>query len=340
MIAAGSLLGLALSRRSENASCQEALRSWPVGKVSFLDLHPMTFAEFVRATEGDQLASLLETADPASLKPFSERLTALLKTYLYVGGMPEAVQAFCDSSDFRIVRTIQNDLLRGYELDFSKHVESPRDTERIRETWKSVPVQLARESDMKRFVYASIKQNARGRDYRDAVSWLVDAGLVVKIPRVSKPGIPLYSYEDDAYFKLYLLDVGLLGAATNLDARTIADGDRLFTEFKGAYAEQYVCQQLVACNASKLHYWSADGKQSKGEVDFLCERAGKVLPIEVKADKNVAGGSVSSFAKRYGIERSIRFSMRDWQDQGWLLNVPLYLAGDLERLATTREGSE
>ena len=176
---------------------------------------------------------------------------------------------------------------------------------------------------MKRFVYASIRNGARGRDYRDAVSRLLDSGLVTKVPRVSKPGIPLTAYKDQTYFKLYVADVGLLGAATNLDAKTIVQDNRLFTEFKGAYAEQYVCQQLVAAGVSPC-YWSADGKQAKGEVDFVCERAGKVVPIEVKEEDNVRGSSSAEFSKRYGIDRAVRFSMRGWKDQGWLVNAPLF----------------
>lgn len=321
IIAAGSLLGVALNRSKGGGRGV----SWPVGKVDYLDLHPMTFDEFVRARENDMLADLLLQGDFDMIDALSERLIDLLRTYLFVGGMPEAVQEYADTGDFSSVRSIQQRLLSDYEYDFAKHAESPLEVERIRQTWHSVPVQLARESDLKRFSYASISEGGRGRDYRDAIAWLADAGLVTKVPRVSKPGIPLTGYADETYFKLYLLDVGLLGAATRLDAHVIIEGNRLFTEYKGVYAEQYICQQLKEAGMVP-YYWSADGKQSKGEVDFLVERGGMPLPIEVKADENVAGGSLAAFVKRYEINQAVRFSLREFVDQGWLTNVPLYAA--------------
>lgn len=329
VIAAGSLLGVALNRKRKE---QDQPASWPVGKVGYLDLHPMTFAEYVAATANASLADIVAQGDVELMDSLSERMVELLKTYLYVGGMPEAVQTYVDTKDFAAVRKVQDELLKGYELDFTKHVDSPLMTERIRSTWHAVPTQLARESDLKRFVYASISDGARGRDYRDAVSWLVDAGLVTKVPRISKPCVPLAAYEDEAYFKLYLLDVGLLGAATNVSARTIVEGNALFTEYKGVYAEQYVCQQIVAESWCKPRYWSADGKQAKGEVDFVCEFDGAVCPIEVKAGENIAGSSLAAFVKKYGIEKAVRLSLLGWKDQGWLVNVPLYAVGALPEL--------
>lgn len=322
VIAAGSLLGVALNRDQQEGG---EGTSWPVGKVSYLDLYPMTFDEFVREVENPMLADIVAQGDPDMLAAFAERLSDLLRSYLFVGGMPEVVQRFSDTGDFASARTVQKALLADYEHDFSKHVRSAGDAERIRQTWRSVPIQLARESDMRRFVYAAIHEGGRGRDYRDAVAWLVDAGLVTKVPRVSKPGLPLIGYADETYFKLYLVDIGLLGAATGLDSRVLVEGNRLFTEYKGVYAEQFVCQQLVASGLTP-YYWSADGKQSKGEVDFIVELGGDIVPIEVKADENIAGGSLSAFVKRYGIERAVRFSMRGWADQGWLVNIPLYAA--------------
>lgn len=330
VIAAGSLLGVALNRRAGASGGASA--SWPVGKVNYLDMHPLSFGEYVAAVGNGQLADVLASGNPDMIEALSGRLFDLLRTYLFVGGMPEVVRVYADSGDFSAARSVQRDILAGYELDFAKHVEEGAEIERVRETWRSVPAQLARESDLRRFAYASIKPGARGRDYRDAVSWLVDAGLVTRVPKVSKLGLPLMAYEDSTYFKLYLLDVGLLGAATNLGARAIVEGDRLFTEYKGAYAEQYVCQQLVAANACRPYYWSADGKQSKGEVDFVCELGGRVVPLEVKADANVAGGSLSAFVRKYGLERAVRLSMRGWKEQGWLINIPLYAAGLLPDL--------
>lgn len=314
VVAAGSLLGVALNRNGA---------SWPVGKVSYLDLHPMTFDEFVREVGGPALADIARGTDRDLLDAFSERLEDLLRDYLYVGGMPEAVARYAPANDFTAAREVQRTLLLDYERDFAKHSGGALEAERVRQTWRSVPTQLARESDLRRFSYAAIRERARGRDYRDAVAWLVDAGLVTRVPRVAKPGLPLAAYADDAYFKLYLVDVGLLGAATGLDARTIVEGSRLFTEYKGVYAEQFVCQQLVA-GGFVPYYWSADGKSVKGEVDFLVERDGRLCPIEVKADRNLAGGSLSAFVRRYGLEGAVRFSLRGYQEQDWLTNVPLY----------------
>lgn len=325
IIAAGSLLGVALNRK--NGSDRPA--SWPVGKVSYLDLYPLSFAEYVQAVDAS-LFKLLESGDFELIDSLSERFTDLLRTYLFVGGMPEVIQRYMDTGDYVQVRNVQTELLNGYELDFSKHVSSALEVEHIRQTWKSVPAQLARESNMKRFVYANIREGARGRDYRDAVSWLVDAGLATKVRRVSKPGMPLTAYEDDTYFKLYLLDVGLLGAATGLGAKVLAEGNRLFTEYKGVYAEQFVCQQLAAAGMVP-RYWSADGKQKKGEIDFLVEVEDDVLPLEVKADENVAGGSLSAFVKHYDLSRAVRMSMLPYKEQGWLTNIPLYGASLLER---------
>ena len=321
VVAAGSLLGVALNReRGEDGGT-----SWPVGKVSYLDLHPLSFDEFVREVDGPALADAISRGDADLIGVFSERLTDLLRTYYYVGGMPEAVQRYSETGDFAAARAVQRTLLADYEHDFSKHVESAAEAERIRQTWRSVPVQLARESDLRRFSYASIREGGRGRDYRDAVAWLVDSGLVTKVPRVTKPGIPLRGYADETYFKLYLLDVGLLGAATGLELHALVEGDRLFTEYKGVYAEQYVCQQLVA-GGMVPYYWSADGKQKKGEVDLLVETAGCPMPVEVKANENIAGGSLAAFVRDYGLKRAVRFSLRGLKEQDWLVNLPLYAA--------------
>lgn len=322
VVAAGSLLGVALNREREKDGDGT---SWPVGKVDYLDLHPLSFDEFVREIGNSALADAVSQGDADLISVFSERLTDLLRIYYYVGGMPEAVCRYSETGDFAAARAVQQTLLADYEHDFSKHVESALEVERIRQTWHSVPVQLARESDLRRFSYASVREGGRGRDYRDAVAWLVDAGLVTKIPRVTKPGIPLKGYADEMYFKLYLLDIGLLGAATGLEPRVLVEGNRLFTEYKGVYAEQFVCQQLVAGGAVP-YYWSADGKQKKGEVDFLLEVAGCPVPVEVKADENIAGGSLAAFVRDYGLGRAVRFSLRGLKKQDWLVNVPLYAA--------------
>jgi predicted AAA+ superfamily ATPase len=319
VIAAGSLLGVAMSAGRDGAS-------WPVGKVSYLDLHPMTFVEFLRALGDDQMANLVRADSLELIDAMSERYNDRLREYLFVGGMPEAVREFAATHDPLAARAVQERLLRDYEHDFSKHVDSPTETERIRETWRSVPAQISRESGTNKFVYSQVKQGGRGRDYKDAVSWLVDAGLVTRVSRVTRPGVPLGSYVDDRSFKLFMLDVGLLGAALRLDERTIVEGDRLFTHAKGAYAEQYVCQQLVASNACTPYYWSADGRQSKAEVDLIYDYKGAVVPVEVKADENVRSSSLGRFARENGIARSVRLSLRGHVDQGWLVNIPLAAA--------------
>lgn len=336
VIAAGSLLGLALNRATDTAPNGA---SWPVGKVNYLDLHPMAFDEYLEALGQGQFADILRSGDMEMADAFHERLEEHLKTYMYVGGMPEAVTEYVESGDFERVRQVQTELINGYERDFAKHVPNPTTTERIRQTWKSVPRQLARESDMKRFTYAAIEEHARGRDYRDAVAWLIDAGLVTKVERISKPGIPLAGYADSSYFKLYLLDIGLLGAMTSLDASSIIMGNKLFTEYKGAYAEQYVCQQLVSTNSCVPYYWSADGKNKKGEVDFVVQNGASVLPVEVKAEENVRGSSIANFAKRYDIQKSVRFSAKPYKDQGWLVNVPLNMAEFLFKVPALRDGA-
>lgn len=325
IVAAGSLLGVAMSRSSSQQDDAQRV-SWPVGKVDYLDMHPMTFREFVEALGEPQLAKLLEKDSLDLASALGEKYEDLLKLYLYIGGMPEAVQAYIDTRLLAESRKVQLRLLRDYEFDFSKHVSTPADSERIREVWRSVPAQISRESGINKFVYSKVKAGGRGREYRDAVSWLVDSGLVTRVPRLSRPGIPLLTYADDRSFKLFLLDVGLLGAAYGLDQDVVVRGDALYTQGKGAYAEQYVCQQLVAGNACVPYYWSADGRTEKAEVDFVYECCGKVIPLEVKSDNNVRSRSLAKFSKEFGIERCQRLSLLGYKDEGWLVSLPLFAA--------------
>lgn len=331
VIAAGSLLGVAMDRSVTSRNAQERV-SWPVGKVDYLDMHPMTFREFVSAVGQPRLAQLLGADSLELACAMGEKYDDLLRLYLYTGGMPEAVQAYLDTNLLAESRKVQLRLLRDYEFDFSKHVAVPVESERIREVWRSVPTQVSRESGINKFVYSKIKAGGRGREYRDAVSWLVDAGLVTRVSRVSRPGIPLLSHADERSFKLFLLDVGLLGAAYGLDQDIVLHGDALYAQGKGAYAEQYVCQQLVASSACVPYYWSADGRTEKGEVDFLYECRGKAVPLEVKSDDNVRSRSLAKFAKQYGIERCQRLSRRGYKDEGWLVNLPLFAANVLPAL--------
>ena len=310
IVAAGSLLGVALHNGV----------SFPVGKVEHLDVYPMTFYEYLKATDG-ALADLLDASDLTLVDAFAERFTDALRSYYYVGGMPEAVASYVETGDYAEARKVQDRLLYDYEHDFSKHA-APILAERIREVWKSAPSQLAREN--KKFVYTAVRPGARARNFEEAIGWLVDAGLLLRVSRVSKPGLPLDAYRDLNAFKLYFLDVGLLSAASRLNLKTVVDGSSLFEEFKGALTEQYACQQLVATGRLVPYYWSAEN--SIGEVDFLYDYEGRVVPVEVKAKTNLKGKSLSSFAKKYGIEHSLRLSLAGFKGQGWVTNMPLYAA--------------
>lgn len=310
LIGAGSLLGLALHRGT----------SFPVGKVYWLNMYPMTYGEFLRATGNESLVSLLASQDFSLIDSFRERYIDALRSYYFVGGMPEAVEEFAASRDYQAVRTIQQDLLTDYEHDFSKYAE-PQETERIRLVWGSIPGQLAREN--RKFVYSAVKPSGRARDFEMAIQWLVDAGLALRVSRVTKPGIPLEAYEDFGAFKLFMLDTGLLGARSSLNPKTLLEGNRLFEEFKGALTEQYVCQTMVACGM-RPWYWSASN--SSGEIDFLFERDGVPVPVEVKAEENLRAKSLRAFCGKYSIPRAIRTSMAPYRQEEWLTNLPLYAA--------------
>lgn len=323
LIAAGSLLGVALHGRSKSKSVRTGDKgvSFPVGKVDHLLMHPMTFTEYLRGVGQDRMAALIDARDESLMGAFAERFTEELRRYMYVGGMPEAVQTFADEHDYNGVRSVQNRLLTDYELDFSKYA-TPQLTERIRLVWRSLPGQLSREN--KKFLYAAVKPGARARGYEEALQWLADAGLVLKVNRIRKPGLPLSAYEDLGAFKLYLLDVGLLGAASRLDASTIVEGNRLFTEFKGSLAENYVCQSLVASNKVVPYYWSAEN--STGEVDFVYDYSNRVVPVEAKAEVNLRAKSLRTFVAKYGLEPGIRLSLAGFDRQSWVTNIPLYAA--------------
>ena len=311
IVAAGSLLGVAMHEGA----------SFPVGKIDYLRLHPLTFDEFLLACGNQSLYDLLHSGDASLMDAFAERFTDELRRYYFVGGMPEAVGAYVREGTLTAARGVQERLVFGYEHDFSKHAGGAL-AERVREVWQSAPSQLAREN--RKFVYSAVRPGARARGYEEAIRWLVDAGLLMKVECVSKPGLPLKAYADRSAFKLYMLDVGLLGALGGLASQTVIDGNRLFTELKGVYAEQYVAQQLAAGKTGVPYYWAA--KNSTGEVDFLYDSGGDVVAVEVKAETNLKAKSLATFAQRYSIERSLRLSLSGWKDQGWVTNVPLYAA--------------
>lgn len=312
VIAAGSLLGVALMGGT----------SFPVGKVAFLDLRPLDLIEFIEAVEGKALADVLRGRDWPLITGFKTRFIELLKQYYYVGGMPEAVSSYAQDRNFDVVREIQQHILDGYEQDFAKH--TPREiVPRIRMLWQSVPAQLSKEN--RKFIYGLIREGARAREYELAMSWLIDCGLIHKINNITKPGIPLKAYEDTGAFKLFLVDIGLLGAMAGLDVRTLLDGNRLFEEFKGALTEQFVLQQLMANKEASIFYWSAAGGQAS--VDFVVQQQGKVIPIEVKAAENLQAKSLKVYWQKFKPSQSIRTSMSDYRKEEWMINLPLYAIG-------------
>mgnify|MGYP000905025886 FL=1 len=311
--AAGSLLGITFHEGT----------GYPVGKVDMLDLHPLSFREFLDATGNPMLREVVDSGDKQLLGSLAAKFRELLKQYYFVGGMPEAVATFVESADLSAVRAVQEGVLFGYERDISKHLGAAG-AERALSAWRSLPAHLGQEN--KKFVFGHIGEGARARDYRSAITWLTQAGIATRVPRVSKPGVPLSAYADESAFKLFSLDVGLLCALSRLDASSIVDGNALFTEFRRALTEQYVCQQLVSdCNFSPC-YWSAEN--SRGEVDFLVQRGGRVYPIEVKAEENLRSKSLRAFSGRYPGTVPRRFSLSGFCDQGWMRNVPLYAIGN------------
>ena len=317
IIAAGSLLGVAMHKHT----------SFPVGKVEFLDLYPLNYTEFLLALDQQPLLNLLKSKDWTLIKSFKEKYIQLLRQYYYIGGMPEVVLSYRTQNDFKEVRNIQKRILTAYEHDFSKHAPSDI-VPRIRMLWNSIPSQLAKEN--KKFIYGAVKPGSRAKDYELALSWLIDCGLVHKVCRVSKPGIPLKAYEDYNAFKLFIADVGLMGAMGDIDVRTLLEGNMIFEEFKGALTEQYVLQQLTSISDLVIYYWSAE--RSIAEIDFLIQYSGEVIPIEVKAEENLQAKSLKAFCKKYSPQTAVRTSMSDFRKEDWLTNLPLYAIDELTEL--------
>lgn len=309
VIAAGSLLGMGLHSQV----------SFPVGKVDFLDMRPLSFTEFLMSQNEKDLVEALKAKEWSVVSIFTEKLKEYLRYYFYVGGMPEVVDAFAQTRDWQIVRRIQTRILNSYEGDFSKHAPIEI-VPRIRMVWQSIPSQLAKEN--KKFVYGVLKEGARAKDFELAIQWLTDCGLLLKSYRVSKPGIPLPAYQDISVFKLFLHDVGLLGTMAGLNVRTIIEGDEIFTEFKGALTEQYVMQQLRLDSERYIGYWTND--RSTMEVDFVIQEAGEVIPIEVKSSENLKAKSFKLFCEKYKPSKAIRTSLSDYKEESWMVNIPLY----------------
>lgn len=309
IVCAGSLLGIALHQGT----------SFPVGKVDFLKLYPLSFSEFLMATGNERFAELLKNQDYEMITSFKQTYIDALKHYYFVGGMPEAVQSFAESKDFNEVRAIQKRILAAYEQDFSKHAPNEI-VPKIRMLWNSIPSQLAREN--KKFIYGLVREGGRAREYETAIMWLSDCGLVHKVSRVNAAGIPLKAYEDLKAFKIFIVDVGLLGCMTGLRQRTLLDGDDLFVEFKGALTEQYVCQQLKTIDDLGIYYYTND--RGSCEIDFVVDTGEQIVPIEVKAETNLRAKSLKTYRERFEPELSVRTSMADYKKEDWLLNLPLY----------------
>lgn len=319
IICAGSLLGVALHPGT----------SFPVGKVEFLDLYPLSFSEFLAAVGHEEYAQVLQDGDYAMASNFRQLYIDQLKHYYYIGGMPEAVSAYLGSHDFSEARAIQQQVLSAYEQDFSKHAPAAI-VPRIRMLWDSIPAQLAKEN--KKFIYGLLKEGARAKDYEMALLWLTDCGLAHKIHRVTTPKLPLKAYEDLKAFKLFMLDVGLLSCMVGLTQQTLLEGNQLFSEFRGALTEQFVLQQLKTARGYNTYYWTND--RGSAEVDFVIDTGNSIIPLEVKAEQNLKAKSLKAYHQRFKPELSIRTSMADYKDEGWLLNLPLYaLNSFLTRLA-------
>lgn len=314
IIAAGSLLGVAI---------HEGV-SFPVGKVDTLELNPLSFKEFLLALGEEGLVSLIEKKEQGLIEAYHDKLQDYLRKYYYIGGMPEVVSNFVENKDFTEVRELQNRIIELYESDFSKHT-TVGELPRIRMVWNSIPMQLAKEN--KKFFFGKIKEGARAKDFEIAIEWLMDCGLIKKVYKVNKPAMPLKAYTEFSAFKLFLLDVGLLGALSDLDAKSILEGNKVFVEFKGAMTEQYVLQQIVAETSYTPYYFTET--KSEGEIDFLIQKDSLIVPIEVKAEENLRAKSLKVFCDKYKPELAIRTSMSKYREQDWMINVPLYLVSEI-----------
>lgn len=309
ILAAGSLLGISMHENN----------SFPVGKVEFMDLYPLSFHEFLNALGQEKLTELLLSKDWELISIVQSKLQEYLRQYYYVGGMPEVVTSFIADKDVAKVRQLQQDILDAYDRDFSKHAPAA-EVPRIRMVWKSIPSQLSKEN--RKFIYGQIKEGARAKDFELAIEWLKDAGLIYKINRTKKGLLPLSAYEDFSAFKLFVVDTGLMCAMSNLPAQVLLTGNDLFTDYKGALTEQYVLQQLKVIKGLSIYYWSAD--TSRGEIDFLLQHETDIIPVEVRAEENLKAKSLSAFVEKNPGLHGVRLSMSNYREQEWMTNYPLY----------------
>jgi uncharacterized protein len=310
IISAGSLLGISLQKNN----------SFPVGKVDFLRLFPLSFFEFLENTGNSQLAEQILNKNWEVLNAFHNKLVEILRLYYFVGGMPEAVANYIKNNNLENVRSIQQKIIIGYENDFAKH--APKEiVNRIRMVWNSLIGQLAKEN--RKFIYGQVKSGSRAKEFESAINWLVEAGLVIKVNRVSKPAMPLIAYSDFDSFKLFMLDIGILNAIGNLDKKILLEKNSILTEYKGALTEQFVCQQLKIKN--EIYYWVAEN--ATAEIDFLIQKQNEIIPIEVKAEENLKSKSLKVYFEKYKSENIIRTSMNTFRIENWLTNIPLYAVG-------------
>lgn len=305
---AGSLLGISLHGNV----------SFPVGKVDMLKMFPMTFDEFLMAIGQEQIVELLRSGEKEVIDTLSLRLTDCLRQYYFVGGMPAAVREYSESGNLQTVRSIQRQILFDYRRDFSKHAPD-NEVPRINMVWDSIPAQLAKEN--RKFIYGVIRKGARASEFEIAIQWLLDAGLVYRVHRATAPIMPLKFYEELSAFKLFMLDVGLMGAMTDTPAEAIIIGDNIFREYKGAFTELFVYTQLIPCNIP-IYYFSSN--DSRIEIDFLIQKGTKIIPVEVKAEVNVKSKSLRTYIDKHPTLKGMRLSMLPHSDQGWMENVPLY----------------
>lgn len=307
IVAAGSLLGVSMQKK----------HSFPVGKVDFLQLHPLSFNEFLKNIGEVSLQNQLEQNNWNVVASFHEKLVALLRVYYFIGGMPEVVSNYIKNKDLNMVRTLQNKIILGYENDFAKH--APNEIiPKIRLIWHSLLSQLAKEN--RKFIYGQLKKGARAKDFENAIQWLVDAGLVLRVNRVEKPAMPLLAYSDFESFKLFFVDIGLLNAVAGLDAKILLEKNTILTEYKGALTEQFVCQQLKPKH--NLYYWTASN--ATAEIDFVIQSQNEIVPIEVKAEENLKSKSLKSYIDKFAPKKAIRTSMSAFRTDSWLTNIPLY----------------
>ncbi len=312
IVAAGSLLGISLQHSS----------AFPVGKVDFLQLYPMSFIEFLENSGEERLAKAIQQQQWHIIESFHEKLITTLRLYYFIGGMPEVVLHYIEHKNIEAARSLQKQILLGYENDFAKYAPNII-VPKIRIVWQSIISQLAKEN--RKFIYGQIKKGARAKDFEDAIHWLVDAGLLLKVTKIEKPTLPLSAYSNIDSFKLFLLDIGLLNAMGNLEPKILLEKNNILTEYKGALTEQFVCQQLKI--KTELYYWSASN--ATAEIDIVIQHKNQALPIEVKAEENLKSKSLKIYAEKFAPKTAIRTSMNTYRKENWFTNMPLYAVGEI-----------